>query len=168
MMKANIFVSFLLLLCLGCTSQQNDQLTQQQKDQIKSEVKAAVDSLFAKVERLDANGALQCFSDSSDFVAYGADGSHSDFQALKRGLTDAFASATSFKAVIRQEDFRVVTKDFVVYSRVQRAEVLLKSGDKLISDPDAMTYLFKKIDGQWKITYTHESEIPVTEKVGKK
>ena len=167
-MKKNTFISFLLLLCLGCTSQQNDQPTQQQKDQIKSEVKAAVDSIFANIERLDANGVLQYFWDSPDFVAYNADGSHADFQAAKKALTDGIAGSTSFKPILREEEFRVVTRDFVVYSRVQRAEIVLNSGDKMIADPDAMTVLFRKIDGQWKVVYSHESEIPVLEKVGKK
>ena len=168
-MKTDIFVAALLALFVGCApQQQSDQLTQQQKDQIKSEVKAAADSFFAKVERLDANGALQYVGDSSNFVSYNSDGSHIDFQTLKKASTETFASAISFKATIQKEDFRVVTKDFVVYSRVQRAEVLLKSGDKLTSDPDAMTYLFRKIDGQWKLVYTHESETLVTQKAGKK
>ena len=60
-MKANIFVAALLLFCLGCTSQQSDQLTQQQKDQIKSEVKAVGDSIIAKWERLDAGGLALLF-----------------------------------------------------------------------------------------------------------
>jgi hypothetical protein len=35
-MKAQMLVPGLLLLCLACASQQGDQLTQQQQDQIKS------------------------------------------------------------------------------------------------------------------------------------
>lgn len=61
-MKANIFVAALLLFCLGCTAQQSDQLTQQQKDQITKEVKAVLDSSFARAERLDGEGALQYYS----------------------------------------------------------------------------------------------------------
>jgi len=48
-MKVNIFVAALPPFPIGCTSQQSDQLTQQQKDQIMDEVKAAADSDLSMV-----------------------------------------------------------------------------------------------------------------------
>ena len=61
-MKAKILIAVALLFCFGCTSQQSEQLTQQEKDQIKSEAKAVLDSIFAKGEKLDVEGALQYYS----------------------------------------------------------------------------------------------------------
>jgi len=58
-MRANIVAATLLLLSVGCTSRQTTELTEQQKAQIGSEVKAVADSLGARWARMDA-GKGQC------------------------------------------------------------------------------------------------------------
>ena len=58
-MKTNVFVVALLFLCSGCTSQRSEDLTQQEKDQIKKEIKEVGDSAMAKWERVDCVGAGQ-------------------------------------------------------------------------------------------------------------
>lgn len=156
-MKANILVAALLLLIIGCTSQQSDQLTQRQKDQIKTEVKAAVDSMIARDERLDADGVMQYYSDSPDFVAFNPDGSRSDYQAMKKGLVDMLSSLASLKILATREDIIVMTKDIVIDSWIGKTEAVLKSGDKMVFDPDGVTQVFQKIAGQWRAVYSHES-----------
>ena len=46
----------------------------------------------------------------------------------------------------------------------QVLEMTFKSGDKMKEDPDVYTWIFKKIDGQWKVIYSHESGVPVMQK----
>ena len=152
----------------GCTPQQSEQLTQQQKDQIKSEVKVVVDSILAKLERLDLNGALPYLWDSPEFVSYNADGSRSDFQANKKSDIDAFVNMAAFKNTTAREEFRVEAKDLVIYSWAGKGEMFMKSGDKITEDPEATTWVFKKVDGQWKIIYSHDSGTTTTQKAGKK
>lgn len=167
-MKANIFVAALLLFIVGCAPQQSDQLTQQQKDQIKNEVKPVVDSILAKAERLDLNGTLQYFWDSPEFVSYNADGSQSDFQAFKKSSTDAFINMAALKNTTVREEFRVEAKDLVIYGWAGKGEMFMKSGDKITEDPEATTWVFKKVDGQWKIIYCHDSGTITMQKAGKK
>ena len=167
-MKRNIFVAALLLFIIGCTSQQSDQLTQQQKDQIKSEVKVVVDSIIAKAERLDISGSMQYYWDSPEFVVYNSDGSRSDFQAMKKSVEWFADSVSAFKLATVREEFPVVTKDLVIYAWVGNDELTLKSGDKTKYDPDAETFVFRKLEGKWKIVYLHESAIVTTQKAGKK
>ena len=167
-MKANICVAALLLFFVGCSQQRSDQLTQQQKDQIKSEVKAVGDSIRARFERLDVDGALQYFWDSPKAVSYSADGSRSDFQAVKKSFTDALPNIAAVRMTTVREEFRVVAKDFVIYSWVRKSEVVMKSGDKMTQDPDATTWVFKKVDDQWKVIYGHDSGTITMQKTGKK
>ena len=167
-MKANNFVAVLLLFCLGCTSQQGDQLNQQQMDQIKADVKVAVDSIVARFERLDAEGAMQYYWDSPGFIAFNTDGSRSDYQASKKGANDIVNSATTVKIVPSREDFTVMTKDLVVCAWLGKEEVNLKSGEKITIDPFGVTLVFKEIAGQWKVIYIHESGTTVTQKAVKK
>jgi ketosteroid isomerase-like protein len=47
-------------------------------------------------------------------------------------------------------------------------EVIMKSGDRQTCDRHAYTMVFKKIAGQWKVVYSHDSGIVVTQKAGKK
>jgi hypothetical protein len=168
-MKAILFVAALLVLFVGCApQQQSDQLTQQQKDQIKKEVKAVVDSMIARDERLDADGVLQYCWDSPDFVTFNPDGSRSDYQASKKGLADLFSSLASLKPHATQEDLIVLTKDIVIDSWIGKTEAVLKSGDKMVFDPDGVTQVFQRIAGQWKLIYAHESATITAQKAGKK
>jgi len=165
-MKAKIFVAALFLFCFGCTSQQSDQLTQQQKDQIKSEIKVLMDSVTAKAERLDADGALQYYS--PDLVVV-FNNSLIDFQAHKKEWIDLNNSAATVKWTTVRWECIVLTKDLVISAWVGKMEYLLKSGDKTTIDPQLYTKVCKKVGGQWKVIYDHQSSgIPVTQKAGKK
>lgn len=167
-MKAIIIAATLLLFILGCAPRQSDQLNQQQKDQIKNEAKAVIDSITAKVERFDGIGALQYFWDSPEFVMYNPDGSRSDFQAIKKSFTDELVNVAAVKSTTVREEFPVVAKDFVIYSWVGKEEDSMKSGLKITEDPDALTWVFKKVDGQWKVICLHNSATITTQKAGKK
>jgi hypothetical protein len=164
-MKTRIFVAALLLFCGGCTSQQSDQLNQQQKDQIKSEAKVAVDSIFAKWGRLDVEGALQYYS--PELVVVG-DSSLIDYQASKKGWMDFASSAATAKWTTVRLEFIVLTKDLVISAWMGKVELLLKSGDKMTVDPQGYTDVCKKVGGQWKVVYEHASGIPVTQKADRK
>jgi hypothetical protein len=152
----------------GCTSQQSDQLTQQQKDQIKSEVKVVYDSIMAAHERLDFSRMLQYFVDSPEFAIYFADGSRMDFQTFKKSALEEMNAIADLKVTMDPEKYTVLTKDHVIYSFVDRGYVSFKSGDKMTVDPGAYTWIFRKIDGQWKLIYSHESGIFTMQKAGKK
>jgi ketosteroid isomerase-like protein len=164
-MKANIFVSALLLFFIGCTQQQSEQLTQQQKDQIKSEVKAAMDSMGAKWVALDAEGALQFYSPNMVAVA---DTSLIDFQAYKMGWHYYTESTASIKVTTHKMDYIVLGKDVAFCAWIGKVERVLKSGDKVTTDPQVYTDIYKKVGSQWKIIYEHGSGVPVTQKAGKK
>jgi hypothetical protein len=164
-MKANIFVAALLVFFFGCTSQQSDQLTQEQKDQIKKEVKVSLDSIFAKMGRLDVDGALQCYS--PELVVVG-DSSIMDYQTSKKVWTDFFGSVAAANWTPARLEFIVLTKEFVISAWVGKMKLLLKSGDKITIDPLGYTDVFKKVGGQWKAIYEHASGVPVIEKAGKK
>ena len=165
-MKAKfLFTILMLFILVGCTSQQSDQLTQQQKEQIKSEVKAVSDSITARWVGLDAEGALQYYSPD---LVHVYDSLRLDFQAYKKGWIDLNNSITTIKVTPIREDYIVLTKDLVISTWVGKDEYNMKSGDKIIGDPLTYTLVFKNIAGQWKVLYSHASVIPVTQKAEKK
>ena len=185
-MKTTIFIAAMLLSVLGCTSQQSDQLTQQQKDQIRKEINVVVDSIFARVERLDA-GWLDYYIDSPDWCMVNADGTRWDYQTTKKVQFDFFNSVISLKWTTTHQDFIFLTKDIVICALDGKDETILKSGDKIKADadlnslygmdetalmsgdkitydPHAYTMVFKKVADNWEIIYQHDSGIPVTQK----
>jgi ketosteroid isomerase-like protein len=164
-MKARILVIVALLFCFGCGSQETTQLSQQEKDQIKAEAKAAVDDIVAKLNDLDAEGALQHYSPE---LVHVADGSQNDYQTYKKGWIDVNNSAASWKLVPVHEEIMVLTKDFAITTWVGKMEYVAKSGNKTTTDPIAYTDVSKKIESQWKVIYEHASMGgEVTEKAGK-
>lgn len=167
-MKTYISVAVLLLFLVGCTAQQNDQLTQQQKDQIKSEVKAVGDSIVARVERLDGVDAAKYYADSPEWVMFGADGARWDYKTFMKAQPEFDSTVTSWKWTTTAEDFIVITKDVVIAAWTGKDVTIMKSGDKMTYDPHAYTLVFKKIADQWKIVYGHDSGTLVMQKAGKK
>ena len=163
-MKAILICVPALLFCFGCTSPQNDQLTHQQKDQIRSEVKAVADSIWSKWEQMDPEGALQYYSDSPDWICFNSVGSRYDFQAYKELAAEFRKSATSYKWTTTSQEFIFLTKDIVICAWVGKDEATWKSGEKTTCDPHAYTLVFKDIGGQWKLVYSHNSGIAVQQK----
>lgn len=156
-MKTNIILAVLILFCSGCTSQQGEGLTQQQKDQISQEAKAACDSLWARWCRLDAKGTMEYFSDSPEFVALNPDGSQIDFQGYKKMTYGVIDSASALTMTPARENILVLSKDAVVYAFEGRSEVFLKSGQRMAFDPYAITLVMKKLSSAWKAVLVHQS-----------
>ncbi len=85
----------ILILSLGFVPPKSDLLNQKQKDQIKKEITSVFDSIIIRLERLDAEGALQYYSPS--VVAFGLDGKMVEFQTLKKYYLDTYSASTSYK-----------------------------------------------------------------------
>jgi hypothetical protein len=188
-MKTIIFIASLLLCILGCTQKQTEQLTQQQQEQIKKEILIVCDSISVRLQRLD-KGWLDYYTDSPDWAMLNADGTRWDYQTTKKVQPDFFNSIISFKWTMINQKFIFLTKDVVICSIDSKDETILKPadktkadknlnslypsdestklGDKITYDPHAYTLIFKKVDGQWKIIYSHDSGIPVTQKAAEK
>jgi hypothetical protein len=145
-----------LLLCIhGCSSKQSDQLTDNQKDQIKKEIVEVFDSIMVRLERLDAEGALQYYS--PNFVAFGSGGERFSFQDLKKYYVDFYSSSTSYKWTSNSFNFITINKETVVITTDGKNESVMKSGEKIIFEPSHYTFAFEKIEGQWKLFYHHFS-----------
>jgi hypothetical protein len=164
-MKANIFIAALLLCILGCTSKQSDQLTQQQKDQIRKEVKVVLDSIFARYEKLDVNGALNYYSQE---MVDGGDRTLQDFQAYKKAGIDFVSKADSVKWTEDRWVCVVLSKNLVLSYWVGKGKWLFKSKERLVFDPNIYTNIFKNENGQWKVIYEQFSGNPVTQAAEKK
>jgi ketosteroid isomerase-like protein len=124
--------------------------------------------MIATAVRLDAEAGLRFYWDSPDFIAINPDGSISDYQAIKKLSDEGVKTIAVMTMSTTRADFKVLTQDIVICAWRGKGEVTLKAGTKMSYDPDALTLVFRNIDGKWKIVYSHESATIVTEKVRKK
>jgi hypothetical protein len=157
-MKTKFFITILMLFTIGCTQKESDLLTQQQIEQIKSEVKASSEPLMSGWAELDADKALQCYS--TEMVAC-ADSLLIDYKAYVKVWKDFTQSASSIKITPIKVDYFVLTKDFVLGTWVGKVEMLMKSGVKITYNPIRYSDLYKKVDNQWKIIFEQSSGIPL-------
>jgi hypothetical protein len=167
-MKAKFFVTVLLLFCIGCTSQRNEELTQPQKDEIKNELKAIIDSIVVNFEELDPEGALWYYS--PELVAVAETGLI-DFQTYSKNWIDWNRNVASIKWTTSDWRCTVLSNDLAISVLVGKLEIALKSGVRITANPHFYSDICKRIDGQWKIIYehgSHESTAVTIVKPGKK
>ena len=148
--------SILLFFILGCNSQQSDQLSQQQKEQIKKEVKVVLDSIFARFEKLDVNGALKYYS--QEMVKIG-DSTLQNFQDYKKS-GDVLKNVDSLKWTEERWECVVLSKNLVLSYWAGKGKWLFKSKERLVFDPNIYTNIFKNENGQWKVIYEQFFGIP--------
>ncbi len=144
-----------LLLVSGFIQKKSDQLNQKQKDQIKKEITLVFDSVMARFENKDTEGAMKYYS--PDFVGFGSGGEKYTLQTTKEQYINLNAAAEYYKWTTNSLDFINITKDIVVIAVDGKNETVWKSGGKLIFDPSHYTFAFKNVDGQWKLSYHHFS-----------
>ena len=146
------------------TFQQNDELTQQQKDQIKSEIKVVCDSIFEKAVKLDPDVISQYYSPNLVVVR---DTLLFDYQAWKKGWAEFMDNTSTFKWTTVSWECIIISKDFAISSLVGKMEYIMKSGEETTIDPIGWAYVWKKVHDQWKIIYENYSGIHVIQKADK-
>jgi hypothetical protein len=164
-MKTNIFIAALLFFILGCTQKQTGQLTQQENDQIKKEIKAVSDSIFAGANKLDTNVVSKYYSPHLVVVR---DTLLFDYQTWKKGWTDFMSYASSVNWTPYKWECIIIAKDFAISSFVGKFEYTMKPGDMTTINPIGWAHVWKKIDGKWKIIYENYSGLHVTKAADKK
>jgi hypothetical protein len=164
-MKKNIYVIILLLLLIGCNPQKIKQLNQNQKNQIKMEVKSVLDSIIVRFVNLDTDGALKYYS--TNMFAVGRD-SMINYEAFKNNWIGLNKNAISIKWTQKHLAEIVLSRNYAITNLVGRLIIILKSRDTVTIDPQFYSDVYKKENGGWKIVYEHGSGIPVIKKAIKK
>ncbi len=155
----------LLLLGVGCSPRQPEQLTQQQQDKIKSEVRAAGDSVMARFVGGDWAGAIHHFyANTPHWVMFNADGTQWDYQTTDRLVADSVNAIARYRYATLHRDFWVVNKDLVLCAWVISDTAVTKSGDTVVYAQHPYTAVFQRIAGQWKLVWSHDSGVPVVQK----
>ncbi|MBN2499533.1 MAG: hypothetical protein JXB38_02135 [Anaerolineales bacterium] len=135
-------------------------LSDVEKAKIESEVKAAVDTVIAGCETLDMEMAFAPFLDAPEFRMMRADGSLCDYGTYIKENVDYLSTCASFDLTTVQTEIKVLSADLAIFSWVYNVVATLKNGEQDVFDSAGASFVFKKMDGAWKVIYYQESTQP--------
>jgi ketosteroid isomerase-like protein len=154
--KTKHLITLVLFFLFGCAKQELLQMSSQQQETAKKEIKNVINQIFQNLDKLDAEALFQSYSDSPDFILFTTDGSMVDYQAAKNHHTVWFKSLSSLKVTSEKDEFRFLPGNIVIYTWTGNFELKLKAG----GEPKinfGITFVFSNIDNRWKVTYQHTS-----------
>ena len=137
-----------------------EHLSSSEMEQIKKELQEVIDMLIMGCEALDMEVAFGMFANSPDFLMMGTDGSLCDYQTYLNNNVDYLMACSDFKLTTFKEEIRILSRDMAIFAWSYGAEAALKTGEKDIVENAGATFVFRKVDGEWKVVYYHESSLP--------
>ncbi len=131
-----------------------------EKGKIEDELNSAINRLISGCEKLDMALAFEIFSDSSEFLMMGTDGSLCDYQTYLKNNIDYLSGCESFKLITFDRKIRIINSEVAIFSWAYGVEAKLRTGDIDIIDNAGASFVFRKIENTWKVVYYHESSVP--------
>lgn len=136
----------------------NPPLTEGEIGEIVNEVTDAAQFLMTGWAALDGDIAIRSFS--PEMVSC-YESRLLDYQAYKESWSVYTGAREAIRITPVEDDFVLLTRDFVIYSWVGQVEERMKSGETVEYDPIRYTNLFKKTGGEWRIIFAQSSGVPV-------
>ena len=135
-------------------------LTNVEKNAIVDEINAIIATLIRGCETLDMDMAFGMFSDSSDFIMMGTDGTQCDHNTYVQNNIAYLNDCSAFELTTFNGQTRVLDQNTAVYAWSYQAKATLKTGDIDMVDKAGATFVFHKLHNEWKVVYYHEASVP--------
>ena len=159
-MKTLTFIMLSLFFFSLCASQEPAQMTPQEQENAKKEIREAIRVIVQDLEKMDVEALFLSYSNSSNLIFFTTDGSKTGLQEAKNHHAAWFKSLSSLKVTTITDDFRFLPGNIVICSWLGKFEMTLVSGEQLKINRFGITFIFSKIDNQWKVIYQHSSALP--------
>jgi ketosteroid isomerase-like protein len=130
------------------------------KDRIANEVRSLFTDLTRYTETAEVDSFLRCYADTPDFLAVSADGMIRNYADFKKICKDYYDSIKEQKLATIHEIFHVLDENTVVLCWSGNIDAFFKNGDTMKMQNYTVTFLLKKISGEWKVIHSHESALP--------
>jgi ketosteroid isomerase-like protein len=158
-MKPFLLIALTLSVVSGYARQDPSSTNPQVGENVKKELTEAVSVISQSLEKMDAEALFQSYSDSPDFILFTTDGSMLNYAGAKNHHVMWFKSLSSLNVTTLKQEFRTLPGNAVVCAWCSRFAMTLKSGGQPTVD-FAVTFIFNKIDGHWKVIYQQTSALP--------
>lgn len=159
-MKTILIISLALFFLSGYARKEPVQMTPQEQEIAKKEIRKVVEIIFQSLEKMDVEALFQSYSNSPDFIFFTTDGSMIGFQQAKNHHATWFKSLSTLKVTPIVDDFRFLAGNIVICSWIGKFDMALGSGEQLKINKFGITFIFSKIDNHWKVIYQHSSALP--------
>jgi hypothetical protein len=160
-MKTRLIILVLLIVCFSC-GKNNKPVSDGQKEKIKGEVKEVVNTIIKGAEEANFDMMIEPLYDSPDFVFYtnGLTFNYQDVLAMK----STFDQVLNQKITIIDEKYTFLDNSSVIYTSDITSAVNYKDGHSTLLEPEALEFIFNKIDSKWKIIHYCDSYVEKTVK----
>ena len=111
-------------------------------------------------ETAQADSFLRCYEETRDFRAVSADGIIRNYKDFKNICKDYYESLKEQKITTTHEIYHVLDEITVLLCWSGNIAAYFKNGDVMKMQNYSVTFLFKKISGEWKVIHSHESSLP--------
>lgn len=135
-------------------------LTILEKESIEAEIKKIIEGLILGCETLNFDMAFGMFSDTPDFLMIGTDGTQCSYDQYLKNNIDYMSTCSAFKLTTFNGEVRILDRETVIYSWAYGVQAELKTGEKDIIDKAGASFVFRKINNEWKVVYYHEASLP--------
>jgi hypothetical protein len=159
-MKTNLLTVPLIFMFLGCAPHLTAQMTSQEQETVKKEIREAVGTIFKNLQNMDAESLYKSYVESPDFIQITTAGEIADFQTAKNEHANWFMTLSSLKVTRVSEAFRFLPGNTIIYYWFGKFEMTSKGGMQLIMDKFGTTFIFSKKDNQWKVIFQQASSLP--------
>jgi len=123
-------------------------------------VRAAVAQVIRGCEALDLEMAFGPYLKTEAFRMVSREGVLCDYRRFFRDNEDYLKRCSEFRLATLAEYLGVLGPHAAVFLWVYRAEAVFESGVSEVFDPAAATFVFREMDGEWRIVSYHESGVP--------
>lgn len=137
-----------------------ERLLDSERKVIERELKEAINTLVTGCETLNMEQAFSVFWNSPDFVMMGTDGEMCDYQAYVDNNVAYLTTCSTFKLTTFGQEIRLLGRNTAVVAWAYRADATLRSGEKDVVANAGATFVFRRMDGAWKVVTYHESSVP--------
>jgi hypothetical protein len=155
-MKTRLIFLVLLIACFSCGTN-NKPVSDAQKEKIKGEVKEAVNTFIKGCEEVNFDMAIEPFLDSPDFVYIG-NGTTYSYKELM-AMRPNYDALLNQKITIVDEKYAVLDNSTVIYSLDSKCATNYRDDHSALYDPDAVLFIFKKINSRWRVVYYVDSYV---------
>jgi hypothetical protein len=156
-MKTKLIFLVMLIACISCGTN-NKPVSDAQKEKTKGEVKEVVNTIFKGCEEANFDMATESWFDSPDFVLIN-NGMTLSYKEVVDAFKPLFGTLLNQKVTIVDEKYVILDNSTVLYTTNCKSLMNFKDGHSTLADPEAMLFMFKKINNRWRVNYVVDSYV---------
>jgi hypothetical protein len=150
------------LFVFGGAMSQPIEKHQREQQTTKDEIVSAVDTIFRRLETLNADALFELYSNSPTFMLFTTEGSMADYQAAKRHHIAWFKQLSALRVSTAGKQAAVLSDDVAVCAWHGTFDMTFNSGSRTQVE-FGITFLFTKRDKHWKVGYQQTAQLPPTQ-----